>query len=178
MPSTPPRCWQQAPLSADGRVLDELSGRTGPPAPRTGRRRLLPVLLLLASLALTAWVTMRPVGDGWAWGAPAEELRWYLAGLGSPATLRQLLGNLLLLTPATVAAVVCVPRLGRARLLVVAAVTAAAIIEGLQWLLPLGRVVSPTDGVLNASGAVLAGLLTVHVLRRTSPSEGNPTGDL
>jgi hypothetical protein len=37
-------------------------------------------------------------------------------------------------------------------------------IELLQWLLPLGRVVSPLDAVLNATGAVLAGLATARTV--------------
>lgn len=131
-------------------------------------RQALPIVLLLLALAGTAAVTLRPVGDGWAWGAPADEVQWYLGGLDSPATVRQLLGNLLLLAPAAAAAVLCVPRLAGARRLVTAAVLASLCIEGLQWLLPLGRVVSPTDGVLNASGAVLAGLLTARLAARAA----------
>ncbi|MBW0117977.1 VanZ family protein [Pseudonocardia abyssalis] len=42
---------------------------------------------------------------------------------------------------------------------------AGAAIELLQWLLPLGRVVSPVDALLNAAGAVLAGLLVVAARR-------------
>jgi hypothetical protein len=34
-----------------------------------------------------------------------------------------------------------------------------------QWLLPLGRVVSPLDAVLNATGAVAAGLVVAHARR-------------
>jgi hypothetical protein len=36
-------------------------------------------------------------------------------------------------------------------------------IELLQWALPLGRVVSPLDAVLNATGAIATGLLVAHV---------------
>ena len=38
-----------------------------------------------------------------------------------------------------------------------------ALIETLQWMLPLGRVVSPVDALLNATGAVIAGLLTTRL---------------
>jgi VanZ family protein len=49
--------------------------------------------------------------------------------------------------------------LGRPARLLPAAVLAGGTIEALQWALPLGRVVSPVDALLNASGAVVAGLL-------------------
>ena len=38
-------------------------------------------------------------------------------------------------------------------------------IELVQWGLPLGRVVSPLDAVLNAAGATAAGLLAAQVNR-------------
>ncbi|SNR81867.1 hypothetical protein SAMN04488107_0028 [Geodermatophilus saharensis] len=44
-------------------------------------------------------------------------------------------------------------------MLVAVAVATGAAIETLQWALPLGRVVSPLDALLNATGAVAAGLL-------------------
>jgi VanZ family protein len=40
-----------------------------------------------------------------------------------------------------------------------AAVATGASIELLQWALPLGRVVSPVDVLLNACGAVAVGLV-------------------
>jgi hypothetical protein len=36
-------------------------------------------------------------------------------------------------------------------------------IELTQWLLPLGRVVSPLDALLNTAGAVVGGLLAAHL---------------
>jgi hypothetical protein len=36
-------------------------------------------------------------------------------------------------------------------------------IELLQRVLPLGRVVSPVDAVLNATGAIAAGLVVAHL---------------
>jgi hypothetical protein len=57
------------------------------------------------------------------------------------------------------------PRLARPGPLVAAALAAAGAIELLQWALPLGRVVSPLDALLNAAGAVLAGLLVARVRR-------------
>ena len=42
--------------------------------------------------------------------------------------------------------------------------TVAGGIETLQWLLPLGRVVSPVDATLNALGAVVAGGAAALVL--------------
>jgi len=50
------------------------------------------------------------------------------------------------------------------------AVAVAGGIELLQWALPLGRVVSPVDAALNATGAVVAGLLTASVVRMTGPA--------
>jgi hypothetical protein len=61
----------------------------------------------------------------------------------------QLVGNLLLLAPLAVLAVLRRPRLGTA---------AGTGIELLQWALPLGRVVPPVDAALNAVGAVAVGL--------------------
>ena len=121
-------------------------------------------VLLVAALAAVAAATLLPTGDtGWAWGSPATELRWYATGLDSEATLLQLVGNLgLLVVPAAVA-VALWPALGRPLVLGVVALTAAGGIELLQWALPLGRVVSPLDAVLNATGALAAGLLVAVV---------------
>jgi hypothetical protein len=58
-------------------------------------------------------------------------------------------------------------------------------IELLQWALPLGRVVSPLDAVLNATGAVAVGLLVTrartggpgkHGTRRLSAGSGVVAG--
>ncbi len=119
----------------------------------------LDAALLLAALAV-AWLTLTPAGgSGWAWGAPLTELRWYATGLDSEATVLQLVGNLLLLVPLAVLAVLRRPRLGTPRRLAALAVAAGAGIELLQWALPLGRVVSPVDAALNATGAIAAGLV-------------------
>jgi glycopeptide antibiotics resistance protein len=119
----------------------------------------LDAALLLAALAV-AWLTLTPAGgSGWAWGAPLTELRWYATGLDSEATVLQLVGNLLLLVPLAVLAVLRRPRLGTPPRLAALAVAAGAGIELLQWALPLGRVVSPVDAALNATGAVAAGLV-------------------
>jgi hypothetical protein len=116
--------------------------------------------VLAAALALVAVLTLLPVGDGgWAWGSPTVEAHWYLSGLDSGTTVLQLLGNLLLLTPAAALAVVRFRVLRSPAVLAVAAGAAGAAIEVLQWLLPLGRVVSPLDALLNATGALAVGLL-------------------
>jgi hypothetical protein len=124
---------------------------------------------LVAASAVVAALTLLPQGDGWAWGSPASELRWYVTGLGSTTTVLQLLGNLALLTGPAVLAVLRWPALGRPGPLTAAALTASTAIELLQWALPLGRVVSPLDAVLNATGAVLAGLLAAR-MRRAVPA--------
>ena len=122
-------------------------------------RRGLDAALLLAALAV-AWLTLTPAGgSGWAWGAPLTELRWYATGLASEATVLQLVGNLVLLVPLAVLAVLRRPRLGTPPRLDALAVAAGAGIELLQWALPLGRVVSPVDAALNATGAIAAGLV-------------------
>jgi glycopeptide antibiotics resistance protein len=79
----------------------------------------------------------------------------------------QLVGNLALLAPLAALAVVRWPVLAAPHRLVGAAVLVGAGIELLQWALPLGRVVSPLDALLNATGAVLTGL-AVAVLRASS----------
>lgn len=64
--------------------------------------------------------------------------------------------------------------LGRAHALSVVSFAVAAGIEVAQWALPLGRVVSPLDAVLDATGATTAGLLTAHVLRMRDQSRASP----
>ena len=73
----------------------------------------------------------------------------------------QLAGNLALLFPLAVLAVLRRPRLGTPPRLAALAVAAGAGIELLQWALPLGRVVSPVDAALNATGALAGGLVVV-----------------
>ena len=111
------------------------------------------------ALAVVAALTLLPAGTGWEWGSPAVELRWYATGLDSRATVLQLLGNLLLLAPPAVLAVLRWSVLRRPAVLALVSVAAGAAIETLQWALPLGRVVSPVDALLNATGALVAGLL-------------------
>jgi glycopeptide antibiotics resistance protein len=120
---------------------------------------------LVAALLLVARVTLTPEGSGWAWGSPTTELRWYVTGLDSPNTVVQLLGNLLLLAPLSVLAVLRWPALGRFVPLAGAGLSTGTAIELLQRLLPLGRVVSPVDAVLNTAGAVAAGLAMAQAAR-------------
>jgi hypothetical protein len=124
---------------------------------------------LAASLAGVALLTLLPTGHGWAWGSPLAELRWYATGLGSATTVLQLVGNLSLLTVPAALAVLLLPALGRPVRLVAGALAAGTTIELLQWLLPLGRVVSPLDAILNAAGAVVAGLLVLGLHQRSAP---------
>jgi VanZ family protein len=51
------------------------------------------------------------------------------------------------------------------------AVLAGTSIEVLQRLLPIGRVVSPVDALLNATGAVLTALLVARAPRRRTARE-------
>ncbi|RBY84798.1 VanZ family protein [Blastococcus sp. TF02A-26] len=113
-------------------------------------------------------VTLTPEGTGWSWGDPLTELRWYATAPDSAATALQLVGNLSLLVVPAALAVVLWPALGRPRRIAAVALAAGAGIEVLQWLLPLGRVVSPVDAVLNAIGAVVAALLVAGVARSAS----------
>jgi hypothetical protein len=122
-------------------------------------------LCLLLSSALAALATLTPKGTGWAWGSPVVELRWYLTGIGSPATMVQLIGNLALLTVPAALVVLRWPAWGRPRPLTALFLSAGTCIELLQWALPLGRVVSPLDAVLNATGAVASGLVVAHLHR-------------
>jgi hypothetical protein len=130
-----------------------------------GRRDL--TTALLASLAVVALLTLTPEGRGWAWGSPFAEARWYLTGLDSTSTMLQLTGNLALLAVPAALAVLRRPALGRPGVLTAVSFAVGAGIETAQWALPLGRVVSPLDAVLNATGAIAGGLLTAYVLRQS-----------
>jgi hypothetical protein len=124
---------------------------------------------LAAALALVAVVTLLPTGQGWAWGSPLTELRWYTSGLGSADTLVQLAGNLALLAVPAGLAVLRWPALGTPGRLLGAGLATGSSIELLQRLLPLGRVVSPLDALLNATGALVAGLLMARLTIGTTP---------
>ena len=120
---------------------------------------------LVAAAMLVALLTLLPQGGGSAWGAPLDELRWYATGVSSEATMLQLTGNLALLGPLAVLAVLRWPALAAPRRLAGAAVAVAVGIEALQWALPLGRVVSPVDAALNTAGALLAGGMAAALSR-------------
>jgi hypothetical protein len=124
---------------------------------------------MAASVMAVALLTLTPRGRGWAWGAPLVEARWYLTGLDSPATMVQLAGNLLLLVVPFGLAAARWPVLGRLRLLAGLSLAAGTTIEFLQWALPLGRVVSPLDAVLNATGALAAALTVAHARASRGP---------
>lgn len=125
-------------------------------------------LVLAAALLVVAALTLTPEGTGWTWGAPLAEVRWYATGLDSEGTVLQLVGNLCLLAVPAGLVVARWPAAGRTAHLAALAVGTATAIEVLQWLLPLGRVVSPLDAALNAVGAVAAGLL-VRQFQRAVP---------
>jgi hypothetical protein len=135
----------------------------------TARREALVAALGAALLGVVA-VTLRPSGTGWTWASPTAELRWYATALESSTTLVQLVGNLALLGVPAALAVLRWPALGRPGPLLAAGLSAGVTIEVLQWLLPLGRVVSPVDAVLNTVGAVAAGLLVAG----PAPAGGRP----
>ncbi|TFV80809.1 VanZ family protein [Blastococcus sp. CT_GayMR20] len=124
----------------------------------TPSRRTLDTGLVVAAAAV-ALLTLLPAGRGWAWGAPLSEIRWYVSGWDSPTAMLQLTGNLVLLAPLAALAVFRWPALASPYRLAAAALGAGAQIELLQWLLPLGRVVSPLDALLNATGALVTGLV-------------------
>jgi hypothetical protein len=121
--------------------------------------------LLGASLLVVALLTLLPAGTGWAWGSPGAELHWYATSLDSRTAMLQFVGNLGLLTAPAALSVALWPRLGALPRLAATALAGGTAIELLQWLLPLGRVVSPIDALLNATGAIAAGLLVARVQR-------------
>jgi hypothetical protein len=129
---------------------------------------------LAAALVCVALLTLLPTGRGWAWGAPVSELRWYVTGWKSGTAMLQLFGNLALLVPLAALAVLRWPALSDPRRLAAAAVAAGTAVELLQWALPLGRVVSPLDALLNATGALVAGLA---VARRPGTRPAGAHGD-
>jgi hypothetical protein len=130
---------------------------------------------LAGSLVLVALLTLGPTGaGGWAWGDPATELHWYAGAVHSAAVATQLLGNLALLVPSSVLVVLRWSSLRRPARLLPAALATGATIELLQWALPLGRVVSPVDALLNAAGAAVAGLLAVALPGVHRAGSGRP----
>jgi hypothetical protein len=130
---------------------------------------------LAATLLGVALLTLSPTGaGGWAWGDPATELDWYAGAAHSASVATQLVGNLVLLAPSAVLAVLRWPALRHPVPLLTGALAAGGTIEVLQWALPLGRVVSPVDALLNAAGAVAAGLLTGLVLLVRRAGSGRP----
>jgi len=137
--------------------------RNRPPEPASTTPRALLHLLLGAALVAVAVLTLTPEGNGWTWGSPTAELRWYATGLDSEATVLQLVGNLGLVAVPAALVVALWPGAGRFDRLTRLGIAAGTGIELLQWALPLGRVVSPLDAALNALGAVAAGLLVRHV---------------
>jgi glycopeptide antibiotics resistance protein len=68
----------------------------------------------------------------------------------------QLVGNLVLLVPSAALAALRWPALARLAGAIALWAVAALGIELLQWLLPLDRVVSPADALLNTTGAAAA----------------------
>jgi hypothetical protein len=134
---------------------------------------------LAVSVAVVVALTLLPAGSGgWAWGSPSVELRWYATGLTSGATLLQLTGNLVLLVVPLALAVRLRPALGRFSRLAWLALATGTTIELLQWALPLGRVVSPLDALLNAAGATAAGLVVARAARpQAAASTGRPSVD-
>ena len=140
----------------------------------TGGTRAVLSSLLGAALVTVAVLTLTPAGTGWAWGSPLQELRWYASGLDSEATVVQLMGNLGLLVVPAALVVALWPETRRLDRLTGMALAAATAIELLQWALPLGRVVSPLDAVLNAVGAVAAGSSVGQLVGLTTACEGRP----
>jgi hypothetical protein len=121
---------------------------------------------LVAAAALVALVTLLPTGRGWSWGSPVTELHWYATAWTSGTAMVQLLGNLALLGPLAALAVLRWPALRTPGRLATAALASGTGIELLQRVLPLGRVVSPMDALLNATGAVLVGLVVMSTCRQ------------
>jgi hypothetical protein len=142
-------------------------------APVTPNRRILDAGLA-AAVAGVALLTLLPTGQGWSWGAPMVELQWYAAGRRSDTAMLQLVGNLVLLGPLAALAVLRWPALAAPRRLAAASVAEGAAVELLQWTLPLGRVVSPVDALLNASGAVLTGLVVARLATVATASAAGP----
>jgi hypothetical protein len=127
---------------------------------------------LVGSLMLAAVAALSPEGTGWRWADPLTELWWYADGWDSPATMLQLFGNLALFALPAAFAVRLWPPLRRHSLLIGVSLFGGIAIETLQWLLPIGRVVSPVDALLNATGALLAALLTMQLHRRRATGGG------
>jgi hypothetical protein len=130
---------------------------------RMPTRRTTLGVVLAASLLVVAVLTLLPAGAGWAWGSPVAELHWYATSLDSQAARLQLLGNAGLLAAPAALAVLLWPRLGSPPRLAALALASGTAIELLQWALPLGRVVSPLDALLNATGGLVAGLLAARI---------------
>ncbi|QNG38748.1 VanZ family protein [Geodermatophilaceae bacterium NBWT11] len=137
---------------------------------RRARPRTALTCGVAATLLAVALITLVPAGWGWTWADPATELAWYLSGLDDATTRLQLLGNLVLLVPTAALAAARWPVLRRPAALLPACLVLAAGIETLQYLLPLGRVVSLVDVGLNTLGALP--VLVAAALLRARPRGG------
>jgi VanZ like family len=152
--------------------VPDTATKSAPPAPSALPEAVVRVWCafgLVCSVLLAGVATLTPEGTGWRWGNPLTDVWWYATGFGSAATMVQLFGNLALLAPPAAFVVRIWPRLARPAVLAAVAVAAGVSIETLQWLLAIGRVVSPVDALLNAAGAVLAAAAVVRLRRRSAP---------
>lgn len=121
------------------------------------------------------WLTLLPGESQGGWGdgrprvnwVPLRGIREQLGGPHNPGTAQyQLAGNSVMLVPLGV--LLCMVLRRRSwRVAVVVSVGTAVAIEGLQWLLPIGRAVDVDDVLLNSLGALAGYLVTSTVLVRT-----------
>ena len=130
--------------------------RTGSTPVRAWRLSLAEVAIVYLTLP-AVWITMLPGPQ--AGHAPARLSLIPLRDLATMST-SQIVGNLLLLAPLGLLAPVRFPAWSSFPRVLALAMTCSATIEAGQYLLPLDRVASIDDVLLNSAGAGIAALVS------------------
>lgn len=147
---------------------------------RDGGRQRLRTLgggILAASLVVIVAATLLPVIAGAPASlnlSPGATIRNYLAFGDDVLSARNLGLNIAMFVPFGLGLALW-RRWGVLRVVPVGVVV-SGMVEGAQWVLPLGRAVDVDDVVLNTVGT-LVGALTVAVVRRMAPKAPDPRSD-
>jgi hypothetical protein len=130
----------------------------GLPAARAGWRAAAEVGVF-AGTAPWVWLILTPRhGPRLVHLVPFSDLADQVRYLTPPEITVQTVGNLLVFAALGFLAPVRLPALARPGRLLALGAVCSALVEGLQYVLDIGRVTSVDDVLINAVGALLAGL--------------------